>query len=335
MTDRKVALHDQPAAVMPDGPMRVTLEMLRAELDPAAIVAGVRAAMIAHAAGRYMLPPPTHLMFRDGDCHVKSGFRRGSDTFTVKIATGFHDNGRYGLPNASGMLLLFSQLTGVPLAIFEDRGYLTAWRTAAATVVAAQAGAPRGPLRLGIVGTGLQADLAASWLPMALDVEAIRIWGRSPERAAALASRIDGTPAQAERSLPHLAQWANLIVTTTPATAPLLHATDVRPGTHIVALGADTPGKVEIDAALVARCALVMTDDHDQCLDHGDFGHAVRAGQIMPDGDVALGAVLAGDISGRPTDDVITMADLTGLAAQDDAIAQFFHHRLTAAEDRP
>lgn len=320
---------DTPSPTVDMVPMRVTLAMLEQVFDTSAIMMAVREALISHAAGQFVLPPPTHLMFAHGDCHVKSGFVRGGDTFTVKIATGFHDNRRFGLPNASGLVILCSQRTGMPLAIIEDRGFLTAWRTVAATVAAAQAGAPRGPLRVGIIGTGLQAELAAAWLPAFLDVAELRIWGRAPDRAAAMAHRLGGGGLCAEVSLAGLAGWANLLVTTTSSTAPLLMADDIRPGTHIVALGADAPGKVEIDPALVARCATIMTDDHDQCLDHGDFGSAVRSGHVASNRDVALGSVLAGDKLGRPDELAITLADLTGLAAQDDAIARLFHDRLS------
>lgn len=315
-------------------PLRITRPQLERHLDRDGVLAVVRKALIDHAAGRYSLPPPTHLNFSGGDCHIKSGFLKGGTSFTIKVATGFYGNPRKGLPSANGLLLLCSQDTGFPLALFEDEGYLTAWRTTAAAVLGVQAAAPSGPLRVGIVGSGLQAELAAQWLPDFCDVKGVGIWGRNKERSRALVDRLDiAPPVAAYGELATLCRWANLLITTTPSPEPLLRSEWVQPGTHIVALGADNPGKVELDPELVARCALIATDDHDQCLDHGDFGHAVRTGLVRADADRPLGRMLAArarePIAREPG--TITMVDLTGLAAQDDAIASFFYHAMTAA----
>ncbi|MCH7944328.1 MAG: ornithine cyclodeaminase, partial [Proteobacteria bacterium] len=90
---------------------------------------------------------------------------------------------------------------------------------------------------------------------------------------------------------------------------------------HIVAMGADNPGKQELEAALFPRAAVIMVDDHGQCVHHGDLGHAVRGGLVGDDADIDLGAVLAGDKPGRLSDDDITIVDLTGIAAEDMAVA--------------
>ena len=317
-------------------PLRVNLAMLEKHLSPDRVVAVVRQALIDHAAGRYSLPAPTHLTFAGGDCHVKSGFLRGGETFTIKMATGFYDNPRKGLPSANGLLLLCSQETGFPLALFEDEGYLTAWRTTAAAVLGAQLASPLRPMRVGIVGSGLQAELAAQWLPQFTDVEGIGLWGRNSDRARALAARLDGGMSVAGHDdLAALCNWANVLITTTPSSRPLIRDEWVRPGTHIVALGADNPGKVELDPTLVGRCGFIATDDHEQCLDHGDFGHAVRAGIVRADADRSLGEMLADPVAARTSIDpgAITMVDLTGLAAQDDAIASFFYDVLNSAQE--
>ncbi|HWW26015.1 MAG TPA: hypothetical protein VNZ85_09005 [Caulobacter sp.] len=317
-------------------PLRITRAQLERHLTREGVLVAVRQALIDHAAGRYTLPAPTHLTFAGGDCHIKSGFLRGGDNFTIKMATGFYGNPRQGLPSASGLLLLCSQETGFPLALFEDEGYLTAWRTTAAAILAVQVAAPHGPLRVGIVGSGLQAELAAQWLPDFCDVEGIGVWGRNAERARALAARFDRLGlVSAHKDLPALCSWANVLVTTTPSSEPVIMSDWVQPGTHVVALGADNPGKVELDPALVARCALIATDDHGQCLHHGDFGHAVRAGLVREDADRPLGEMLAAS-SVAPTtveSGAVTMVDLTGLAAQDDAIASFFYRAITAVQE--
>lgn len=86
-------------------------------------------------------------------------------------------------------------------------------------------------------------------------------------------------------------------------------------------IAADNPGKQELDAALFARAAVIMVDDHGQCVHHGDLGHAVRGGLVAEDADIALGAVLAGERPGRTSETDITIVDLTGIAAEDMAVA--------------
>ena len=317
-------------------PLRITRAQLERHLAPDGVLAVVRQALIDHAAGEYALPAPTHLTFAGGDCHIKSGFLKGGDNFTIKMATGFYGNPRKGLPSANGLLLLCSQETGFPLALFEDEGYLTAWRTTAAAILGVQVAAPSGPLRVGIVGSGLQAELAAQWLPDFCDVEGIGIWGRNGDRTSGLVSRLNAyPPATAYDDLRALCDWANVLIATTPSPEPLIRSEWVKPGTHIVALGADNPGKAELDPLLVARCALIATDDHAQCLHHGDFGHAVRAGLVREDADRPLGEMLSATSPAPFTReaDMITMVDLTGLAAQDDAIASFFYRAMTAAHE--
>ncbi|MEV5535834.1 hypothetical protein AB0L13_03170 [Saccharopolyspora shandongensis] len=106
-----------------------------------------------------------------------------------------------------------------------------------------------------------------------------------------------------------------MVVTTTPATAPVLQAGDVRAGAHVTGIGTDMPHKNELPPALFARAALIATDDHQQCLDHGDFGHAVRAGAATGTSDTPVGLLLDRPIE-RP-DGAITVADLTGVGALD------------------
>ena len=125
-----------------------------------------------------------------------------------------------------------------------------------------------------------------------------------------------------------VAASCNLIVTTTAATAPLLLEEHVRPGTHITAMGSDTPDKQELDPAILRRADLVVADSISQCLERGEIHQALQAGQITQDELVELGDVIAGRAAGRTSDEQITVTDLTGVAVQDIMIATAVYEAL-------
>jgi ornithine cyclodeaminase len=317
-------------------PLRlVTLERLRPLLDRRKVLLAVRQALIRQAEGKVQSPLPGHLIFREpyGDCHIKYGHIAGQATFAVKIATGFYDNPERGLPVNQGLVLVFDAETGVPLTLMLDEGWLTAWRTAAACALAAAALRPARITAVGIIGTGFQAGLAIEWLPETLGDQPFVIWGRDGAKAEDLANEHvrSGRRVRAAGSIEELLAACNVVVTATPSSNALFDAALVRPGTHIVALGADTPGKQELPAELFGRAARILTDDHDQCLDHGDFGNAVRAGFVRPDEDSMLGEALA-HAPPRDADD-ITIVDLTGIAAEDAAVAELFLGLLAAKQE--
>ncbi|WP_457262751.1 ornithine cyclodeaminase [Pseudomonas gingeri] len=298
---------------------------LRAVLRHDAILAAIREAFIRHADGQVVSPAPGELLFDQppGDCHIKYGYFKGGPVFVIKIAMGFYDNARHGLPTNNGLMAVFDARTGQTLALLNDEGWLTSWRTAASGALAAVALAPRHITALGILGSGHQAELQALWASVALGIDKVVIWGRDPHKAGALAARLreEGIAAHPTVRVEDLLRQCNVIITCTPATEPLFPAAAVRPGTHIVALGADSHGKQEIDPQLFQVAGRVVADDIRQCTDRGDLGHAVRDGLLEPTSIVLLGDVLSGKVKGRESEDSITLVDLTGLAAHDVAIA--------------
>jgi len=312
-----------------------TLAALKAALERKDILAAVGRAFILHAEGKVVSPAPGQLLFDrpPGDCHIKYGYMKGGRSFVIKIATGFYENPKKGLPVNNGLVLVFDAETGKTTALLQDEGWLTSWRTAAAGALAAKAGAPATVKRIGIVGAGHQAALQARWVSAELGCDGITIWGRSRSAAERLAAglRAEGLDASTAETVEALLDACNVVITCTPSNAPLFPAAAVQPGTHIVALGADSPGKQELDPALFARAAVIVTDDRHQCRDHGDFGHATRAGIVDACSDVSLGKVLAGEAPGRFSDDDITIVDLTGLPALDVAIATLAVEKLSAS----
>jgi ornithine cyclodeaminase len=311
---------------------------IEAALDEKSILEAVRKGFILHAAGETSIPPPVHLDFPDanGDGHVKCGAARGLPYFTVKIATGFYDNGALGLPVNNGLVLAISSKTGRPEAMLADEGWMTTQRTAAAGALAAEVLARRDVETIGVVGTGEQARAQLAWLRPIVRCRTVLAYGRNKERAAQYRADMAGYgfSVTIASSAEQVARECRLIVTATPARAPLFPADAVRPGTHITAVGADMPGKQELDPALFKRAGAIVLDDRAQCIHHGEFGCAVRNGIVGQDDGVLLGDVLAGKAPGRARDGDITIADLTGVAIQDVAIAGLACSRLLSARSQ-
>jgi ornithine cyclodeaminase len=294
-------------------------------VDVPALLDEIARGFVEYSAGRVAVPPVGHLGFDDppGDLHVKYGHVRGDDVFVIKVATGFPRNVERGLPTGDGAMLVLDAHTGLLRAILLDHARLTDLRTAAAGAVAARALARRALRRVGVLGGGVQARLQLRMLAHATACRELVVWNRTRERAEALAAEAAqlGFDASVARDAATVAANADLLVTTTAARAPLFPADVVRPGTHVTAVGADAPGKQELDPALLGRADLVVVDSRAQCADHGELAHALAAGVVSGGAVRELGEVLA-DRSFARADDAITVCDLTGVAVQDIVVAR-------------
>jgi ornithine cyclodeaminase len=298
-------------------------------LDPVAAIAD---GFVAYSRGRVVVPPPGELIFRDppGDAHIKYGFIEGDDVYVVKIASGFYRNAALGLPANSGLMLMFSQKTGALDCILLDEGHLTNVRTAAAGAVAAKALAPSRVERIGVFGTGVQGRMQLEYTAPLVDCRKVMVWGRRDDALAAYKDHMGalGFDVETTHDAGAVAAACNLIITATPATSPLLRHGEVRPGTHITAMGSDTPDKNEIDPAILGRADVVVADSISQCLERGEIFHAIEAGTLARDRLVELGNVIADPSLGRISDSQITVADLTGVAIQDIQISKAVYRAL-------
>ena len=286
----------------------------------------------AYSAGAVEVPPVGELVFDDppGDVHIKYGYIRQAAYYVIKIASGFYDNPKIGLPSSNGLMLLFSQQTGALKAILLDEGYLTDLRTAAAGALCAQLLQPPAVSCIGIVGTGIQARLQLRQLAPVQPCRKVLAWARSKESGAAFAASLADTDFQVDYTLDAAAITSNcqLIVTTTPSETPLLMASDIQPGTHITAVGSDTAHKIELDPQLLARADRIISDSLPQSKSRGEIYQAVKAGAIAPEAVTELGHLLAGPERGRTATHQITVADLTGVAVQDIQIATAIYESL-------
>ena len=300
-------------------------------------IACIEAAFEALATRDVVMPPILRLDIpeHNGEVDVKTAYLPGLDSFAIKISPGFFDNPKLGLPSLNGLMVLFSAKTGLAEALLLDNGYLTAIRTAAAGAVAAKHLARADARSAAVLGAGEQARLQLEALCLVRPIERARLWARRPEQAEAVAqelSRSLGIAVTGASDVPGAVAGADIIVTTTPAGAPLLQAAWVEPGQHVTAMGSDAEHKNELEPALIARADRYVADRRAQCAALGELHHAIAAGAVAADMAVPeLGEVIAGKAAGRTRDDQITLADLTGTGVQDTAIAALARGRAEAA----
>ncbi len=292
-------------------------------LDQNHVLEAIERNFVAYSSGRSNVPPVGHLILPGGDTHIKYGHIEGDTNFVIKVASGFHDNPQKGLNASTGLMLLCSADTGQPVAMLDDEGHLTDVRTALAGAVAGKLLGVAGTDLLGVVGTGVQAELQLQAICDVCNCRRALVWGRDMAKAERLVERFanTGTTVSAVSDLEDLVGRTRHIVTTTPATSPIIRSEWVQPGTHITAVGADCPGKQELATDLVARADVLVVDSVSQCVDQGEIQTALAAGEIAVSDLIELGKVIGGSAPGRSNDTQITIADLTGVAVQDIAIA--------------
>jgi len=283
--------------------------------------------------GKAEIPFPVALLVPDhnGDIHIKPGYIRGDDTYTIKIASGFYDNPDLGLSSTHGMLLLFSSKTGLPLCFEVDRCFLTDLRTAAAGAVAARALANKSVHKVAVIGTGTQARLQIEALSKVRQFDELRVWGRNPDHMKKYVSemnKVTGARITPSKTARDAIVGSDIVVTTTMSTSPVVMASWIGKGVHVTAMGSDSPEKQELETGVLGKADKIVVDSLTQCAKLGEVHHALADGTIAEkDVHAELGEVLLGKKPGRVFDDEITVCDLTGLAVQDVVISQLVYRR--------
>jgi ectoine utilization protein EutC len=286
-------------------------------------VDAIEQAYSALAVGRVVMPPVLHMAIAEanGEVDVKTAYVPGLESFALKVSPGFFDNPKHGLPSLSGLMMLLSARTGRLEALLLDNGYLTDVRTAAAGAVAARHLAPEGARIAGIIGAGVQARLQLDALCLVRPIERAYVWSRSADKAEACAEDMLerlGIDAIAVGSIERLVLESDVVVTTTPAPAPLVVADWLHRGMHITAMGSDAAGKNELHPDVLARADVVVCDRRAQCERLGELHHALATHAVET---VELGDVIRGASPGRRHREDVTVCDLTGTGVQDTAIA--------------
>ncbi|MCP5080371.1 MAG: ectoine utilization protein EutC [Alphaproteobacteria bacterium] len=287
----------------------------------------VEEAFAALAGGEVVMPPIMSLDIKryNGEVDVKTAYVPGVDSFAIKMSGGFFDNPKIGLPSLGGLMVLFSSKTGVLEALLLDNGYLTDIRTAAAGAVVAKNLARDNANAVTLIGGGLQARLQLEALCLVRPVTAAKIWARNCDQAEAAARELAeklSIEVTATTDAAEAVGTADIVVTTTPATQPLVKSDWLRPGQLVIAMGSDNTHKNEVEAAALAKADLFVCDRQSQCERLGELHHAIEAGVMSGETDYPeLGQIVAGAHPGRSSDDQLIVCDLTGTGVQDTAIA--------------
>lgn len=284
--------------------------------------------------GAAVMPPIMRIDVAEhhGEIDIKSAYLPGHPGIAVKLSAGFFDNPSRGLPSLGGLMVLLDAETGIPLAALFDNGYLTDIRTALAGAVAARHLGRPDASRAAIIGAGVQARLQLEALGLVRDIRHVRVWARDADKARSFADTAAndlGLDVTAADSVAEAVADADVIVTTTPSTEPLVDETMLKAGAHVTAIGSDAEHKQELAVSLVASARPFVCDSIAQSGRLGELRPARAEGVAVS--AVELGAVIDG-VAGRQSDDAITVCDLTGTGAQDTAIAGLAVGRCVAAD---
>jgi alanine dehydrogenase len=298
-------------------------QAVRETIDPHAAIEHTRRAFERYAQGAWEMPPKVYL-----DSPPYGDFRampaRGDGLALLKWVTSFPGNSARGLPVVRGEVLLSDAETGEELAMIECSS-VTSLRTGAAAAVSAQTLAADAAKTVGVIGCGVNGAWAARCLAAAGFGPGVCADPRV-DPAEALADELGWRAGDRGE-----AAAQDVVVAVTPGGDPVILESDLRPGQHLAALGADAHGKQEVDLAAIRRCRL-FCDEWEQASAGGELANGVEAGLVSREDVTQLGDVLTGESGWTRSDGEITLFDSTGLAIQDLAICQALYERWRAGE---
>ena len=290
-------------------------------LDMKEVLPAVEEGFAAHGRGETIMPPKVYLPLEEYNGDFRAMPVSYSGGAGVKWVNAHPRNPQdHGIPSVLGVFILSDPVTACPLAVM-DATKITAYRTGASAAVATKHLAKEGAITLGFVGCGVQAQTALAAIREVREISGLLLYDRSEEAALKFASAHSGRVSTLEET-----SGADVIVTMTPSREPLVMREWVREGAHINAMGADAPGKQELDPAILTD-ARIFLDDMEQGSESGEVNLALHSGVLKRD-DLAgtLGEVVAGKVPGR-LGASLTVFDSTGLAVQDLAVARVLYKK--------
>lgn len=302
----------------------INRKQIESVIDKINLLEEIEQGFAEYSKGNVVVPPIGELLLEKGEVHIKYGFVKNDSQYVIKIASGFYDNPLLGIPSSNGLMLVFNQNTGELAAILLDEGFLTDIRTAVAGSISSKYFSPKKINCIGIVGTGIQARLQLQHLKSVTKCRQVIVWGRNSNNLEQYVRYFKNSEFNISPTLDitKLTNECNLIVTTTPTKSPILLADQIKPGTHITAVGSDTPEKNELDSKILVKASSIIADSKKQCLQRGEIYHAIQNKLIDENKILELGNVISGKTAFNRSEKDITVSDLTGVAVQDIKIAQ-------------
>ena len=300
-------------------------------LDYPGCIGAMRKAMIALSSDERPQPLRTIWPVGDGEMWgIMPGELAALSTFGAKLVSVFRDPDRPGRTRHQGVVVAFDGATGA-IRCIADAEPITKIRTACATAVATDALARADAQVLAIFGGGVQAEAHLRALPLVRKFREILLWGRSAEKACALAGQMSAVVGQAITPVAdgeEAAARADVICTVSSSPEPILFGAWVKPGTHVNLVGSSMLGPVEVDTALVAKARYVADNRPGALAQGAELAAAREAGAVDDDYEVLeIGEVLAGRVAGREKDEQITIYKSLGHVAQDLAAADYLQRR--------
>lgn len=305
----------------------LTLNDIKLRIDLEKIIRMQEEGFRTYSEGRSNIPPVGYIKLSHTPVryHIKYGAINNDDIFVVKLAGGLEQTTlEFGQSKIEGMIVVIDSNNGKPIYILQDEGYLTQLRTAVAGFIAAKYLAPKKIKAIGVLGTGMQALMQVEILKELTDCRTVFVWGRTKERTIVYKENLQekGFNVSIADSPSQVAQYSNLIITTTSSTYPLLNSKDIKAGTHITAMGADAPGKQELDPYIFEKMDIIAVDSKEQCYDHGEISAAFKEKIVIDKQVLELGEIISNPNLKRTNENQTTIVDLTGVAVQDIQIAK-------------
>jgi len=298
------------------------------------VMEAVESAFKERALGRVQMPAKPYLFYKkyNGDLRTMPSYLEKLDISAVKIVNVHPDNPRkYNLPTVIATIVLIDPKNGAPLAIMGGTR-ITAMRTGAAGGIAAKYLARKNSRVVGLVGAGTQAKTQLmALLSLYGKLEEVRVWSRTEKTredyADEMKTRCDETEIIPVENVKEAIEGADIVVTTTPSRKPLVLSEWVSPGMHFNCIGADAPGKEELDPKILKR-AKIFVDDWEQASHGGEINVPLAQGIITKENVWAeICEVVSGLKPGRSSSDEITVFVSTGLAIQDAATANLAYKK--------
>lgn len=309
-------------------PSWVSDQEVRAVLDGRAANRLSAKAFKAFADIRNSIPPKVYVDTPSGDFRAMPAWVHAPGILGIKWICVYPSNPKKGLPSVMGTILLNDSKTGELLCVMQA-SELTAWRTGAAGAIASKACAVQKPRKLALVGAGVQAHYQLNCHVAMFNSLVITVWSQDHHQASCFAEQYKkiGMNIRIAASVQECIKDADIVVTVTPSKQPIVKEAWLKPGVHINAIGADAPGKQELEESILFH-SRVFVDDIEQSTHSGEINKAFHAGRFKKSNiKGTLSDVLLKKKKARLSHSDITVFDSTGLAVQDMVFADYVYQQ--------